>query len=186
MYQKRKNNIIINLSTRPQRAQNSIIMKQINIFTLCSELIIKGNTDNQYTGVEIDGSLFSGYITLDATPEAIKDSLDDAMVQLEKYYSRKVQGLGLGDDTYYDYLPDFLDQITQLIIHGASLKVDLIFQGTYLESNLDLSYYMKKVKEFYQFVYGDNDNPEIIDPLHKDNLSYIRFLVNNSNNFKTL
>lgn len=159
-------------------------MKQINIFTVCSELIIKGNTDNQYTEVEIDGSNFSGYITLDATPEAVKDSLDDAMIQLEKYYSRKVQGLGLRDDTYYDYLPDFLDQITQLIIHGASLKVDLIFQGTYLE--LNLAYYMKKVKEFYQFVYGGNDNPEIIDPLHKDNLSYIRFLVNNSNNFKTL
>lgn len=59
-------------------------MKQINIFTVCSELIIKGNTDNQYTEVEIDGSNFSGYITLDATPEAVKDSLDDAMIQLEK------------------------------------------------------------------------------------------------------
>lgn len=165
-------------------------MKQINIFTVCSELIIKGNTDNQYTEVEIDGSNFSGYITLDATPEAVKDSLDDAMIQLEKYYSRKVQGLGLGNDTYYDYLPDFLDQIIQLIIHGASLKVDLIIQDTDLELNLDLSYYMKKVKEFYQFVYDNvydnNYNPEIIDPLHKDNLSYIRFLVNNSNNFKTL
>lgn len=159
-------------------------MKQINIFTVCSELIIKGNTDNQYTEVEIDGSNFSGYITLDATPEAVKDSLDDAMIQLEKYYSRKVQGIGLGDDTYYDYLPDFLDQITQLIIHGASLKVDLIIQGTDFELNLDLSYYMKKVKEFYQFVY--DEDPEIIDPLSKDNLSYIRFLVNNSNNFKTL
>ena len=45
---------------------------------------------------------------------------------------------------------------------------------------------MKKVKEFYQFVYGNNYNLEIIDPLHKDNLFYIRFLVNNSNNFKTL
>lgn len=75
-------------------------MKQINIFTVCSEIVIKGNTDNQYTEVEMDGSLFSGYITLDATPEAVKDSLDDAMIQLEKYYSRKVQGLGLGDDTY--------------------------------------------------------------------------------------
>lgn len=159
-------------------------MKQINIFTACSELIIKGNTDNKYTEVEIDESLFSGYITLDATPEAVKDSLDDAMIQLEKYYSRKAQGIGLGDDTYYDYLPDFLDQITQLIIHGASLKVDLIIQGTDLELNLDLSYYLKKVKEFYQFVY--DEDPEIIDPLHKDNLSYIRFLVNNSNNFKTL
>lgn len=163
-------------------------MKQINIFTVCSELIIKGNTDNKYTEVEIDGdgSLFSGYITLDATPEAVKDSLDDAMIQLEKYYSRKVQGLGLGDDTYYDYLPDLFDQITQLIIHGASLKVDLIVQETDFELNLDLSYYMKKVKEYYQFLYGDHDNPEIIDPLHKDNLSYIRFLLNNSNNFKTL
>lgn len=161
-------------------------MKQINIFTVCSELIIKGNTDNQYTEVEIDGFNFSGYITLDATPEAIKDSLDDAMIQLEKLYSRKYQGFGLGDDTYYDYLPDLLDQIVQLIIHGASIKVDQIIQGTDLELNLDLSYYMKKVKEFYQFVYGDNDNPEIIDPLHKDSLSYIRFLVNNSNNFKTL
>lgn len=99
-------------------------MKQINIFTVCSELIIKGNTDNQYTEVEIDGSNFSGYITLDATPEAIKDSLDDAMIQLEKLYSRKYQGFGLGDDTYYDYLPDLLDQIVQLIIHGASIKVD--------------------------------------------------------------
>lgn len=161
-------------------------MKQINIFTVCSELIIKGNTDNQYTEVEIDGSNFSGYITLDATPEAIKDSLDDAMIQLEKLYSRKYQGFGLGDDTYYDYLPDLLDQIVQLIIHGASIKVDQIIQGTDLELNLDLSYYMKKVKEYYQFVYGNNYNPEIIDPLHKDNLSYIRFLVNNSNNFKTL
>lgn len=157
-------------------------MKQINIFTVCSEIIIKGNTDNQYTEVEIDGYFFSGYLTLDATPEAIKDSLDDAMIQLEKYYSRKVQGLGFGDDTYYNYLPDFLDQIIQLIIHGASLKVDLIIQGTDIELNLDLSYYMKKVKEFYQFVYDDNSG--IIDPLHKDNLSYIRFLVNNSNNFK--
>ena len=165
-------------------------MKQINIFTVCSELIIKGNTDNQYTEVEIDGSNFSGYITLDATPEAIKDSLDDAMIQLEKLYSRKYQGFGLGDytyyDYYYDYLPDLLDQIVQLIIHGASIKVDQIIQGTDLELNLDLSYYMKKVKEYYQFFYGDHDNPEIIDPLHKDNLSYIRFLVNNSNNFKTL
>lgn len=163
-------------------------MKQINIFTVCSELIIKGNTDNQYTEVVIDGDgpLFSGYITLDATPEAVKDSLDDAMIQLEKYYSRKVQGLGLGDDTYYEYLPDFLDQIIQLIIHGASLKVDLIVQETDFELNLDLSYYMKKVKEYYQFLYGDHDNPKIIDPLHKDNLSYIRFLVDNSNNFKTL
>ena len=159
-------------------------MKQINIFTVCSEIIIKGNTDNQYTEVEIDGSNFSGYITLDATPEAIKDSLDDAMVQLEKLYSRKYQGLGLGDDTYYDYLPDFFDQIAQLIIHGAILKVDLIIQEIDSELNLDLSYYMKKVKEFYQFLYGDHDNPEIIDPLHKDNLSYIRFLVDNSNNFK--
>lgn len=161
-------------------------MKQINIFTVCSELIIKGNTDNQYTEVEINGFIFSGYITLDATPEAIKDSLDDAMIPLEKYYSRKVQGLGLGDDTYYDYLPDLLDQIVQLIIHGASIKVDQIIQGTDLELNLDLFYYMKKVKEYYQFFYGDHDNPEIIDPFHKDNLSYIRFLVNNSNNFKTL
>lgn len=146
-------------------------MKQINILTLCGHITVKGNLKPQV--IKMNDSEFSGCITLDATEESVKDSLDAAMLQLQSLTERYQRDKGLGDDTYYDYVPDFMDQIAQLVYHALDLHV-----------SFEVQEYVDTTVALWELIYKEDD--EIWSPFCEGNIEYIQNLVKESNNLKIL
>lgn len=146
-------------------------MKQINIFTRCSEITIKGNNHLDDLRVLEVGMQFTGYISLDATEEAVKDSLDESMLQLQSLLE-SYHEYGLGDDAYYDYVPDFMDQIVQLVYHALDLHV-----------TFEVRKYVDTTIAFWQTIYKEDG--EVNNPFSIGNIKYIEnHLVKESHNIK--
>lgn len=100
-------------------------MKQINIFTLCSETTIEGT--HHFQDIVVNDTEYSGYITIDATEESLKLALDTAMTQLQSLQEDH-RNYGFGDGDYYDSIQDFMDQIAQLVCHAKNLPVSFEVQ----------------------------------------------------------
>lgn len=146
-------------------------MKQINIFTLCSEITIKGNRHFHLDEDEdvIAEMQFSGYITVDATEEAIKESLDDAMQQLQSITERYKEGGFILLYHYYDYFPDFMDQIAQLVYHALNLHV-----------SFEVQKYVDTTVAFWETIYKEDD--QICNPFCEGNIKYIETIIKDSDN----
>ena len=147
-------------------------MKQINILTRCSEITIKGNNHLDDLRVLEVGMQFTGYISLDATEEAVKDSLDAAMLQLQSLLE-SYHEYGIGDDAYYDYVPDFMDQIAQLVYHALDLHV-----------TFEVRKYVDTTIAFWQTIYKEDG--EVNNPFSIGNIKYIETIIKESNNIKIL
>lgn len=153
-------------------------MKQINILTRCSEITIKGNKitikgNNPLEDLRVleVGMQFTGYISLDATEEAVKDSLDESMLQLQSLLE-SYHEYGLGDDAYYDYVPDFMDQIVQLVYHALDLHV-----------TFEVQKYVDTTVAFWETIYKEDG--EVNNPFSIGNIKYIEnHLVKESHNIK--
>lgn len=144
-------------------------MKQINILTLCGHITVKGNLKPQV--IKMNDSEFSGYLTLDATEESVKDSLDEAMLQLQSLTEIYQIDKELGDYTYYYYIPDFMDQIAQLVYHALDLHV-----------TFEVYKYVNTTIAFWETIYKEDG--EVNNPFNSGNIKYIENLVKESNNIK--
>lgn len=85
-------------------------MKTIKILTTTGELTVPHLT---YVEQDILNSNFTGYITIQNTPTKIREAFTQGLDLLNEYTT----ATHIGDDTWFDDIPDLIGQLHQLAYH---------------------------------------------------------------------
>lgn len=127
------------------------------IFTATQELTANIQ-DSEIIEIELE-ELDATYYYYTLPIDKLKDAIDEAIQLLGSYIDKP----HIGDDDWFDNIPDLIDQIGQLIYHAQDNKVDF---------DID-----QDIETYNQIIQTLNESDESGEPLEPFDSDYIETLV---------